>query len=189
LATVASRVDGAYTALNNKTGTQMPLAGPAAQTLQSLARRTGGNAQQTAFVNRIENLLGQSANGRKQLGTALTGGYGCTAAPGDVAYQAASVADNRQSILDQLGSLQTHTPQESNIVNLLQNALIQSIEADRHYRDWFASQTGCPPVQTQDQVLAQQADMRANAAKLDFVTAFNPLAGKLHKRTWSDTQF
>jgi serine/threonine protein kinase len=189
LAKVASRVDGAYTVLSDKTGAQMPLARPAAQTLQSLARRNGGNAQLAAFVNRIENLVGQSASGRKQLGTALTAGYACTAAPGDVAQQAASVADNRQSILDQLGSLQTQTPQESNIVNLLQNALIQSIEADRHYRDWFASQTGCPPVQTQDQVLAQEADMKANAAKLDFVTAFNPLASKLHERTWSDAQF
>jgi len=189
----ASRVDGRYAVVGNRTGSpccpEMPAATPAANHLQALARKTGGNIEVAGFVDRIENLLAQSASGRKQLGKALGSAYACTAAPTDVAQEVRSVATNRQSILDQLGNLRTQTAQENNIVSLLQNALTHSIESDRHYGDWLSSQTSCPLVTTQDQTAAQQSDKLANAAKNAFAGAFNSLARRFHKRTWSAGEF
>ena len=57
----------------------------------------------------------------------------------EAAQRIGSVADNRESILVQLGSLGTPTSDADRVVTLLQKALQQSIEADRHYRDGFAS--------------------------------------------------
>jgi serine/threonine protein kinase len=198
LVSKATLVDRGYSALNSRTGTlcclAMPRAGPAADRFLVIARANGPRTQLAAFVTRIENLLAQSANGRHEIKTALADGFSCSAFPGDAGRRIASVANNRQSILDQLGSLHTPTPQAADIVNLLQQAMIQSIEADRHYRDFFfylqdQQLTSCPLPQTQDLTLAQQSDVRATAAKQTFATAFNPLARRVHQRTWSGGDF
>ena len=98
------------------------------------------------------------------------------------------MADNRQSILDQLDNLPAPTQQASHVITLLQRALQQSIEVDRHYRDGFFTvgpTTGCPLPSNPDFTLARTSDARATAAKERFVTAFNSLARRFHRRTWS----
>jgi DNA-binding winged helix-turn-helix (wHTH) protein len=89
---------------------------------------SGGSAGSTetvamdAFVNRIENLLEQSAAGRAEIGAALRDGLSCRIAPDEAARRISSVADNRQSILDQLGALQAPTPETDRAITLLQRA-------------------------------------------------------------------
>ena len=146
-------------------------------------------AELSTFADRIENVLAQSAAGRLEIGTALRDGLHCSISPREAARRIASVADNRQSILLQLGSLQAPSPQTARIVTLLQRSLQQSIEADRHYRDGFLtaaarSQTDCPLPSNADFDLASKSDARATEAKERFVVTFNALARQLERRSW-----
>jgi DNA-binding winged helix-turn-helix (wHTH) protein len=140
------------------------------------------------FVDRIQNVLEQSAAGRREIRAALSGGFGCTISPDEAARRVSSVADNRQSILQQLGSLQAPTPETDEIVTLLQRALQQSIEADRHYRDGFLevqAGTRCPLPRNAGFDLAAKSDKLATVAKKRFVAAFNPIAREADRPTWS----
>jgi tRNA A-37 threonylcarbamoyl transferase component Bud32 len=140
------------------------------------------------FVDRIENVLEQSAAGRDEIASALAGGLNCSIAPREAGQRIASVTDNRQSVLVQLGNLQTPTQEADEVVTRLQRALQQSIEADRHYRDGFFAigpKRGCPLPRNRDFRLAARSDARATAAKQRFVAAFDPLAARFHSRTWS----
>lgn len=150
------------------------------------------NADIGTFVDRIENVLEQSAAGRREIRAALSAGFSCSISPDEAARRISSVADNRQSILEQLGSLQTPTPETGKTGNLLQRALQQSIEADRHYRDGFLgvqASTGCPLPSNPSFDLAAKSDKLATVAKRRFVAAFNSLAREHGRPTWSAGDF
>lgn len=150
-------------------------------------------AKERTFVDRVENVLQQAESGRKEIRAALTAGLNCSISPHEAGQRIASVADNRQSILGQLGNLQTPTQQAANAITFLQQALQQSIEADRHYRDGFfttAQASGrCPVPPNASFKLAAQSNTRATSAKKRFVSIFNPLAARFHRRTWSAAGF
>jgi predicted Ser/Thr protein kinase len=170
------------------------LGGAAAAVLATRGSHDGGSetAQLQTFVDRIENVLDQSADGRHEIAAALTAGLNCSISPREAGQRLASVADNRQSILGQLGSFQTPTQEAADIVTLLQRALQQSIEADRHYRDAFFSlppRTVCPLPRNSDFALAGRSDAQAKRAKDRFVESFDPLAERFGRRTWSAGQF
>jgi predicted Ser/Thr protein kinase len=155
--------------------------------------RTGGSAAELqTFVDRIENVLEQSAAGRREIGASLDEGFKCSISAREAGQRIASVADNRQSILGQLGSLQTPTQQADDVVTLLQRALQQSIEADRHYRDGFftasESTTTCPLPPNVNFTLAAKSDAQATAAKKRFMAVFDPLAKRFQRRTWSPSE-
>jgi predicted Ser/Thr protein kinase len=154
-------------------------------------RDRGSDTRLKAFVDRVENVLEQSAAGRTEISTALTAGLNCSIAPREAGQRIASVADNRQSILNQLGTLQTPNQEADETVTLLQRALQQSIEADRHYRDGFFSVTrrGCPLPRNANFDLASKSDAQATAAKRRFVAAFDPLAEHFDRRIWSANEF
>jgi hypothetical protein len=162
----------------------------------ALTGSDGGSSADTArlrtFVDRIENMLEQSAAGRDEIGSALKAGVNCSISAHEAGQRIDSVADNRQSILQQLGSLQTPTREADDIVTVLQQALQQSIEADRHYRDGFFSvvepKRDCPLPPNPNFRLAGKSDTRATAAKDRFVAAFDPLAQRFHRRTWSASE-
>jgi serine/threonine-protein kinase len=139
------------------------------------------------FVDRIENVLSQSAGGRNEVVAALNAGFKCRIPPRTAGRRIDSVGDNRQGILEQLVGLPTPTAQSDTVVTLLQRALQQSIEADRHYRDAFYSVTkpGCPIGSNAAFTLAHASDRRANAAKQRFLSVFNPLAERFGRRTWA----
>jgi DNA-binding winged helix-turn-helix (wHTH) protein len=146
------------------------------------------NADIGTFVDRIENVLEQSAAGRREIRSALNAGFSCSISPDEAARRISSVADNRQSILEQLGSLQTPTAETGKIVTLLQRALQQSIEADRHYRDGFLevqAGTPCPLPSNPSFGLAATSDKLATVAKRRFVAAFDSLARAHGRPTWS----
>lgn len=150
-------------------------------------------AKERTFVDRVENVLQQAESGRKEIRAALTAGLNCSISPHEAGQRIASVADNRQSILGQLGNFQTPTQQADDAVTFLQQALQQSIEADRHYRDAFfttaQASADCPVPLTASFRLAAQSNAHATLAKRHFVLIFNPLAGRFHRRTWSAAGF
>jgi len=150
-------------------------------------------AKERTFVDRVENVLQQAESGRQEIRVALTAGLNCSISPHEAGQRIASVADNRQSILGQLGNLQTPTQRADDAVTFLQQALQQSIEADRHYRDGFftsaQANAGCPVPPNASFGLAAQSNTRATSAKKRFVSIFNPLAGRFHRRTWSAAGF
>jgi serine/threonine-protein kinase len=144
------------------------------------------------FVNRIENVLQQSAGGRTEIAAALQAGLDCSITPEEAARRIDSVADNRQSLLQQLSGYTAPTIQMDELVTILQRALQHSIEADRHYRDGFLgfpSNATCPLPASPNFDLALRSDRQATAAKKLFVTGFDPLAGRLGRRTWTAAEF
>ena len=144
------------------------------------------------FLDRMENVLDQSAAGRREILDALTAGRDCSITPAEAARRIGSVADNRQSILGQLGSLSTPTSETAALVTLLQGALQDSIEADRHYRDGFRGigvGATCPLPGTRDFELAARADAAATAAKVRFAKDFNVLAERYGRSPWSPAGF
>jgi predicted Ser/Thr protein kinase len=151
---------------------------------------TAGSGGVATFVDRIENVLEQSAGGRNEIGIALAAGLKCTITPRQAGQRIASVTDNRQSILDQLGSLEAPTQETARVVTLLQRALEQSIEADRHYRDGFFDTSGrvCPVPSNPAFVLARRSDASATEAKERFVASFNRLAKRVDRRIWLASQ-
>lgn len=174
----------------------MALAVALAGVAVALTRDSGGgatagvstNADIGIFVDRIENVLEQSAAGRREIRAALNGGFSCSLSPDEAARRISSVADNRQSILEQLGSLQAPTLETGKMVTLLQRALQQSIEADRHYRDGFLEVqegTRCPLTSNPSFDLAAKSDKLATVAKRRFVAAFDSLAREHGRPTWS----
>jgi DNA-binding winged helix-turn-helix (wHTH) protein len=152
-----------------------------------------GQAKLRTFVDRVENVLQQSESGRREISAALAAGFNCSISPHEAGQRIASVADNRQSILGQLGIFQAPNQQADIAVTSLQQALQQSIEADRHYRDAFfeAAQAhgGCPPPKNASFTLATRSNAQATAAKKRFVATFNPLAQRVHRQIWSAGEF
>ena len=70
----------------------------------------------------------------------------------------------------------------------MQDAFRESLAADRHYRDGFLAAgagTRCPVPTNSGFELAKRSDARATAAKQRFVAAFNVLAKRVNRRTWS----
>ena len=144
------------------------------------------------FVDRVENVLEQSANGRSEIASALSGGFTCSISHREAWRRVASVADNRESILVQIGTLAAPTSQADDVLTLFQRALQESIEADRHYRDGFLAlppNAPCPLARTGDFALADTSDVRATRAKTQFLSSFNPLASRFGRRTWSASSF
>ena len=141
------------------------------------------------FVDRVENVLTQSASGRREIAAAISDGVDCKISSAQAAQRIESVADNRQSILEQLGTLTAPTPETDRMVTLLQRGLQYSIEADRHYRDGFRAAKSCSSPTAATFLLAANADRRATTAKELFVARFDPLARQLHERVWTARQF
>jgi DNA-binding SARP family transcriptional activator len=145
---------------------------------------THSNAQLRSFVFTLENFLQQSHEGRVEALQVLRGAFDCSLSPGVAAAQLDSVQENRQSLLEQLAAL--HVPEGERalrVSDLFQKASHASIAADWIYRDWLRTKSTCvrgskPPA------AARRADARATAAKVRFLTVFNPLAASVGRRTW-----
>jgi serine/threonine-protein kinase len=155
-----------------------------------VTRDSGGGSQPKleTFVDRVEGVLERSSRGRRQIGGALAAGLACRITPQEAAGRMQQVVENRRTVLDQLVGLPAPTPEAARTVALLRQAMNESIEADIHYRDGFRGAAGCPLPKSQDFSDAKAADGRASAAKQRFVTAFNALALRFARRTWSSAE-
>jgi hypothetical protein len=165
-----------------------------ASVITQIARNRSGSgagasttAQLRTFVDRIESALRRSAVQRRNLSAALKAGFNCSISSSAAAQRIARVAAARKTILVQLGGFQAPTQQADIVLRLLKRVLRESITADQHYRDGFLAvgNTGCPLPANANFKLAARSDARATAAKQHFVAAFNPLARRFHRRTWS----
>jgi hypothetical protein len=141
----------------------------------------------TSFVDRVAKVLTQSASGRRELGSAITAGFNCSISARAAGQRVDRVVANRQSLLAQLRGLPTPSQQAAEALGLLRLGLQHSIEADIRYRDGFfgVGASGCPLPPNASFTLARRSDVLASAAKQRFVAAFNPLAKRVGRRTWS----
>jgi DNA-binding SARP family transcriptional activator len=150
--------------------------------------RGNGNSEQQTFVVKLENFLDQSRQGRKQVKQAINGALGCRVSPAATETRLDSVTRNRQSLLDQLAALHVPPGREAlRASDLLQKAIAASIAVDGVYRDWLRAHPKCPHGSLPAALTA--ADARATALKLRFLAAFNPLAKRFGKRTWTADEF
>jgi hypothetical protein len=140
-------------------------------------------------LDRMENVLDQSAAGRREIGDALT----ATSSVRSRSQEHAGPARRRSRQSSPApGSLSTPTSETAALVTLLQGALQDSIEADRHYRDGFRGigvGATCPLPSTRDFELAARADAAATAAKVRFAKDFNVLAERYGRSPWSPEGF
>jgi len=156
-----------------------------------------------AFVERIENVLTQSAGGRGQVGSLVSGvENGCSIDPYDASQQIRTVIDSRTSLLNQLSGIQAPpNPEAQTFYSLLQQALQSSIDADIQYKGWFdflytdyyyTFPVGCPsgtPPKNEAFDAARAADARSTTLKQQFVDAFNPVATRFGLQTWAGGDF
>ena len=159
---------------------------------ERIAEQQGGENALRSFGTKIQSVLSQSASGRTEIRSALAGAMSCTTFLSDAATRVDRVADNRQSVLNQLAEPRdADRPCRADRV-AAGASMSHSIAADRHYSDWLRSlpePAGARDLpHTGDFELAQQEDRAATAAKQAFVNAYNPLAAQLGLRTWSETQ-
>ena len=132
-------------------------------------------SKQAAAVNE---LLSSSATTRKALQGAVSEARDCTDLSNAVS-QIQNAVDQRSTEYDQASALSTSALADGTIVKAdLTTALRSSLDADRDYLAWAQQlQLGCTPAtQSSAYDAANQADMRANAAKEAFVQVWNPVA-------------
>jgi DNA-binding SARP family transcriptional activator len=143
------------------------------------------------FVSRLENLLAQSGEGRREVSAAMFGAFHCKLRPHAAAEHLNRVQRNRQSLLQQVAALSVPDDEHARLASdLFQRAEQASIAADWHYRDWLLARTRCgPPDESPDMTAALAADRRATLSKRAFVAAFNPLARRLGQRVWTASEF
>lgn len=169
----------------------------AAALVAALLLRGGNDAATTttrpdpelaSFVVKIENFLAQSQTGRREIGTAVVGALECSIPPPVVAARLDRIQENRQSLLQQLAALRVpDDPSALRAFDLLQQSARASIAADWHYRDWLRALKTCP--KTGPPKNATAADAVATHAKRRFLSAFNPLARRFGRTTWTVSDF
>jgi DNA-binding SARP family transcriptional activator len=165
----------------------------------ALAFALGGGSSQdrtaetdlSTFVSRVENLLVQSRAGRRDVAAALGDVMHCRLGPHAAIERLNRVQRNRQSLLQQVAALAVPGDAAAErSSDLFQRAEQRSIAADWHYRDWLARRTSCGrPKPSPDLHAAWATDQAATRAKLQFVTTFNPLARRFHRRSWQASDF
>jgi Bacterial transcriptional activator domain len=150
-----------------------------------------GNGELRSFVDKLENFLGQSRDGRQDVAAAVGGAFDCKLTPQVALARLDRVQQNRQSLLQQAAALAVPNTQEAlTASDLLQKSIHASFTADGHYRDWLAGRKHCgPPDGSPVLRAARAADKTATKTKQRFVAAFNPLASRLHERVWSAEEF
>jgi hypothetical protein len=147
------------------------------------------NAQLRSFVNKVENFLAQSSDGRSEVKRAIAGALDCSIPAQVAATQLDHVQRNRQSLLEQLAALQVPSVDTAlRSSDLLQRASHASIAADWIYRDWLRARTSCPRG-SRPPAAARTADARATLLKKRFLVVFDPLARQFKRRMWRVDEF
>jgi DNA-binding SARP family transcriptional activator len=150
-----------------------------------------GTGELRSFVDKLENFLRQSRDGRQEVAAAVVGTFDCKLTPQAALARLDRVQRNRQSLLQQAAALAVPNTEEAlTASDLLQKSVHASFTADGHYSDWLAGRKRCgPPNGSPDLAAARAADKTATKTKQRFVAAFNPLASRLHERVWSAEEF
>jgi DNA-binding SARP family transcriptional activator len=157
----------------------------------SSGNNTSGSAELHSFVDKLENFLDQSHEGRLAVAAAVGGAFNCKLTPQAALARLNRVQRNRQSLLQQAAALAVPSTEEAlRASDLFQKSVHTAFTADGHYSDWLAGRKRCgPPDRSPELKAARAADKSATRAKRMFVAAFNPLARRVHERPWSAGDF
>src|SRR5438270_404617 len=157
----------------------------------SSGKGASGSGELRSFVDKLENFLGQSHDGRVAVAAAVSGAFNCKLTPQAALARLDRVQRNRQSLLQQAAALSVPSTEEAlSASDLLQKSVHASFTADGHYSDWLAGRKRCgPPDRSPDLKAARAADVTATKTKQAFVRVFDPLASRLHQRVWSAGEF
>jgi len=168
-----------------------------AAAIAAIALTVGGSsgnsssAELRSFVDKLENFLVQSRDGRRTVAAAVGGASRCTLSPSAAVTRLNQVQRNRQSLLQQAAALAVpNTEQALRASDLLQQSIHASFTADGHYSDWLAGRKRCGgPGKSPELTAALAADAQATRTKRMFVAVFNPLARRFDRRTWAADEF
>jgi DNA-binding SARP family transcriptional activator len=157
----------------------------------SSGKSSAGPAELRSFVDKVENFLVQSRDGRQTVATAVAGAFTCKLTPQVARARLDQVQRNRQSLLQQAAALAVpDTEQALRVSDLLQQSVHASFTADGHYSDWLAARKRCgPPDRSPELLAASAADRTATRTKRAFVAAFDPLARRFDRRVWKAGDF
>jgi hypothetical protein len=147
-------------------------------------------ATAVTFVAGLEPLLVRSARDRVRISRAVTGVGACSLAPGPAGQQINQVIRGRRTVLGQVRRVQPPNAQIRGVRRLLERSLSLSAAAGRDYALWIAAFNGaCPARSGPEYAKAIATNRRAQASKVAFTRAYNPIAKSVGARTWKSTQF
>jgi hypothetical protein len=136
-----------------------------------------GTAEKTAATS-LAGLLSQSSQDRNAINAAYNDGISCGNLSADQStFQQASA--NRQSLLNQLGSLQGASTLPSSMISDLTSAWQASIQADNDYAQWLGDEntSGCTQQDSYFQA-ATTPNNQATTYKSAFINQWNPIAAQ-----------
>jgi hypothetical protein len=150
-----------------------------------------GNGELRSFVDKLENFLVQSHDGRQTVAAAVGAVFSCKLTPQAAAVRLNGVQRNRQSLLQQAAALSVPNAEDAlRASDLLQQSVHASFTADGHYLDWLAGRKHCGHSDNSpDLKAARAADATATRTKRAFVGAFDPLARRFKRRLWRAREF
>jgi hypothetical protein len=199
---VASTSTGSQGNATNGSGQGSTGQGSTGQGSTGQANSSGSSGTQVAFLRTVDGILTQSASGRQQVSSVVSGvTNGCTVTPQTASATIRQVIVNRQSVLGQANALAAPDAATAAVKADLVRALNASIDANRGYQRWLdnlystyynAEPVGCPGGQAPTDAnydAATAASGRATTAKQSFVAAYNPLASAAGLRTWQESEF
>src|SRR5205814_1187752 len=98
--------------------------------LTQLASDAATQRELGGFLQKVQGILEQSSNGRSQIVSTISNVLDhCSTPPDRAAEEISSVADNRQSVLDQVSAMSVpDDPDAQRVASLLQDSLQHSIE-------------------------------------------------------------
>ncbi|MBC7644332.1 MAG: hypothetical protein H7123_04340, partial [Thermoleophilia bacterium] len=152
-----------------------------------------------SWTGRMDSLVREANNGRGDLQSIFASVVACQMDPDTAATKLDSIATNRQTVLDQIDSLNPPTPEATAATDTFHTALQHSHEADRYYASWVRNQTdwyytepeGCvggDMPSDDDKVAGDREGVSATAAKKRFVRQYNPFARRFDKKGWTETE-
>lgn len=200
--TTGSDSSGKTSTDTGQSSTGQGSAGQSSGTSGGSTSDSSSDAARVAFLHTVDGILTQSASGRQQVSSVVTGVVnGCSVAPQTASVTIRQVIVNRQSVLGQANALSAPDSATAAVKADLVRALSASIDANRGYQQWLdnlystyynAEPVGCPDGQAPTDAnydAATAASGRATAAKQSFVSAYNPLATSAGLRTWQESEF
>src|SRR5205823_11441814 len=98
------------------------------------SRNASGSGELRSFVDKLENFLTQSRDGRRAVAAAVDGAVSCKLTPQAARARLNRVQRNRQSLLQQAAALSVpNTEAALRASDLLQESVHASFTADGHY--------------------------------------------------------
>ncbi len=138
------------------------------------------------YYRQLDAILGQWVGNRGKLSDALNSLGSCTD-PTAAASQIQTIAEARQTELDQVNRLTAPDQGSATAKASLVEALDNSLQSDTSYQQVVSAMTTCEPISPTDPnpllVAARRTDQAATDAKIQFVAVYNPAAARYGLRS------